>query len=79
MFSYGYRMRNNEETIKRALALRKEGNSLAQIVKKIGGGVTRQTISRWLQKFQPPTEEKTAIINMKNQYSKYQRKFKIKV
>ena len=73
-----YRMRNKKELIERALELRKQGRTLAQISEEIGG-VTRQTINRWLQKFQPPTEEKIAIVNMKNQYGKYERKFKIKV
>lgn len=73
-----YRMRNKREDIERALELRKQGKTLAQISNEIGG-VTRQTIHRWLQKFQPPTEEKTAIVETKNQYGKYKREFKIKV
>lgn len=77
--AFGYRMRNQEETIKKALAFRKEGNSLAQTVEKIGGGVTRQTIKRWLEKYQPPTEEKTIKVKQKNQHGEYEREFKIKV
>ena len=78
--SFGYGMRNNEETIKKALALRKEGNSFAQIAEKIGGGVTRQTICRWLQKYNPsPTEEKIIKVKQKNQYGEFERDWKIKV
>jgi len=73
-----YRMRNKRVNIERALELRKQGKTLAQISKDIGG-VTRQTIHKWLQKFQPPTEEKIAIVEINNQYRKYERKFKIKV
>jgi len=78
--SFGYGMRNNEETIKQALALRKEGNSLAQIAKKIGGGVSRQTVDRWLKKYNPlPTEEKIIKIKQKNQHGEFERNWKIKV
>ena len=77
--SFGYRMRNQEETIKKALALRKEGNSLSKIAEKIGGNVTRQTILRWLQKYQPPQNEKIIKIKQKNQYKEYERTFKIKI
>lgn len=77
--SFGYRMRNQEKTIKQALKLRKQGNSLAKIAEKIGGNVTRQTILRWLQKYQPPTEEKTIKVKQKNQYGEYERNFKIKI
>jgi len=77
--SFGYRMRNQEETIKQALELRKKGFTLSEIAKEIGGNVTRQTIHRWLQKYQPPTEEKTIKIKQKNQYKEYDRTFKIKI
>jgi len=73
-----FRMRNSQENIIKALKLRKQGLSLAQISEKING-VTRQTIHRWLQQYQPPTKEKEITIKQRNQYGEYERKFKIKV
>ena len=44
-----YRMRNNEKDIRKALWLRKKGYTLAQIAEIIGG-ISRQSILRWLKK-----------------------------
>jgi transposase-like protein len=74
-----YRMRYPKKTIQQALDLRKEGLSLAQISKKLGNKIPRQTIRNWLGKYQKPSKERDIEIPMKNQYKDYKRKFTIKV
>jgi len=75
--AFSYRMKHKGETIKEALALRKEGYTLSEIAEKVE--VSRVTILKWLKKFQPPTEEVTIIKKQKNQHGEYNRKFKIKI
>jgi lambda repressor-like predicted transcriptional regulator len=72
-------MRYPKKTIQQALDLRKEGLSLAQISKKLGNKIPRQTIRNWLGKYQKPSKERDIEIPMKNQYKDYKRKFTIKV
>jgi transposase-like protein len=74
-----YRMRGNEETIKKAMFLRKKGLTFAQIAEELGGKFSRQTIHKWINKFQPPTQEKIIKRKQRNQFKEYERKFKIKV
>ena len=45
-----YRMRNNEEDIRKALALHKKGYTLSQIAKTIGG-ISRTTALHWIKRF----------------------------
>ena len=74
-----YRMRNDRPIIEKALKLRREGKTLAQISNEIKV-VSRQTIKRWLDKFQPPTKEKIVNLKIKNKNGKdYNRNFKIKI
>jgi len=55
LFSQNYldfRMRHNQETILKALELRKKGKSLAQIAKFFGNKFSRTTVFQWEKKFQ---------------------------
>ena len=72
-----FRMRVSETKLNRAFELRHEGYSYSQIAKKIKG-VSRQTIGRWLKKYKIPLKEREVIIEQKNQFGKYKRRFKIK-
>ena len=71
-------MREDSDRIEKALDLRKKGYTLSQIADELGG-ITRQSVHRWIHKFQEPIEEKTIKRKMKNQYGTYERTFKIKV
>lgn len=76
------RMRNNAEVILKAMELRKKGKTFAQIseaLKKDGTDVTRQSICKWMQEYQPATKEITVKRNQKNQFGEYEREFKIKI
>lgn len=72
-----YRMRASKNKLERAFKLRHQGFSYSQIAKKLKG-ISRQTIGKWLKKYKIPLKEREVEIEMKNQYGKYKRKFKIK-
>jgi transposase-like protein len=72
-----YRMRVSENKLNRAFELRHQGLSYSQIAKRVKG-VSRQTIMRWLKKYKIPLKEREVMIEQKNQYGKYKRRFKIK-
>jgi len=75
-----FRMRNHEFKIKKAIELFNQDNpslSYQQIADKIGG-VTRQTIHRWIHKYNILKEDKVIEREQKNQYGTYTRKYKIK-
>lgn len=73
------RMRNPSGEILRALELRKEGKTFSQIAEILGNKMTRQTICKWMQKYQPSTEDIIIRRNQRNQYGEYEREFKIKI
>ena len=55
------RMRTPAEKILEALELRKEGKTFSEISDKLGEEgtkITRQSVHKWVNKYQPPTEEK---------------------
>jgi len=71
-------MRNSEVKIKKAIELFNSGFSYSQIANKIRG-VSRQTIGRWLKKYNvKKPKERIIEREMKNQYGTYKRKFLIK-
>jgi len=72
-------MRSNADVILKAMELRKEGKTFAQIAQELGNNVTRQTVHHWIQKYQPPTEEVTIKRNQRNKYGEFEREFKIKI
>lgn len=74
-----YRMRNDKETIEKALNLRKQGKTYSQIAEILDNKVTRQSIMRWLHRFQMPKEERIIKRKMRNQYGEYERKFVINI
>lgn len=73
------RMRNSSADILKALELRKEGKTFSQIAELLGNKMTRQSVCKWMQKYQPGTEEATATRKTNNQYGEYEREFKIKI
>lgn len=76
------RMRNNADIILKAMELRKEKKTFAQIadeLKKDGTKVTRQTVHHWIQKYQKPKEEVIVKRNQRNQFGEFEREFKIKI
>lgn len=75
-----YRMRQSNVKIEEAIRLRKKGYTFSQIANKIKG-VSRQTVLRWLQKFDyKPTKETIVKVRMKSRWGTYYyREFKIKV
>lgn len=77
---FDYRMRTPDFEIRKAMRLRKKGYTYSQIAEVIGG-VTRQTVMRWLRKYQPIKKEKISKVRkMKSRWgTEYSRKFKIKV
>jgi transposase-like protein len=73
-----YRMRVSEVKLKKAIELFNEGLSYSQIAKKIKG-VSRQTIGRWLIKYNIPKQDKIFEREMKSRWGgTYKRKFNIK-
>lgn len=76
-----FRMRNSEKDIRKALWLRKKGYTTSQIAEIIGG-VSRQTIFRWIQEKDksPKNKLKIAERKMKSRWgTEYKRKFEIRV
>lgn len=76
-----FRMRNSERDIRKALWLRKKGYTTSQIAEIIGG-VSRQTIFRWIQKKDKSPRNKLKIVErkMKSRWgTEYKRKFEIRV
>ena len=72
-----YRMRVSKGKLESAFRLRHQGFTYSQIAKKLKG-ISRQTICKWMKKYKIPLKEREVEIEMKNQYGKYKRKFKIK-
>ena len=74
-----FRMRNPRWKIKKAVKLRNKGFSLSQIANEVGG-VSRQTIWRWLKDIRKPRGRyKITYREMRNQYGKYKRSFRIRI
>ena len=71
-----YRMRVSKNKLEKAFELRHQGFTYSQIAKKMN--VSKPTICKWIKKYKIPLKEKEIEIEMKNQYGKYKRKFKIK-
>jgi len=72
-----FKMRNHEFKIKKAIELFNQDLSYQQIADKIGG-VSRQTIHRWIHKYNIPRKDKVIVREQKNQYGTYTREIKIK-
>ncbi len=49
--SINYHMRHRRNLIDKAINLRKEGNTYAQIAKKLRKKISRQTVNRWVIKY----------------------------
>lgn len=79
IYGQDYRMRSNKNMINKALKLRKKGKTYSQIKEILNNKISRKTIGRWLDKFQPPKEEKIIKRKIQNQYGEYEREFKIKI
>lgn len=79
-YDLDYRMRNDIRDIRRALYLRKKGYTLSQIAEIIGG-VSRQTILRWLKKYYESfPKEKIISRVMKSRWgTTYRRNFTIHI
>jgi len=72
-------MRHSEVKISKAIKLFNEGFSYSQIAKKVGGNISRQTIGRWLKKYNvKKPKERIIEREVNNQYGTYKRKFLIK-
>lgn len=77
--SVTYRMRHRRFFINYALRLRDKGYTLSQIAERIGG-ISRQGVLRWLQKYRLSKGENRNITRTINNKGKiYLRKFKIKI
>lgn len=72
-----FRMKNPKFKIQKAIELFNQGLSLSQIADKIGD-VSRQTIHRWIHKYNIPKKDKVIVREQKNQYGTYTREYKIK-
>ena len=78
-----FRMRNRRWKIDKALEMRKQGNTYAQIAEAVGD-VSRTTVLRWIQTRLPPAK-KWVVVTREVRYNsygkkkKYKRKFNIKI